>query len=193
MMTKQRRIGKIIFVASFLSYVSFAGYSSYSPAKYALRGLSDALRSEMLLHNIDIHIFLPCGITGPGFDAENRTKPAVTKKIEEGDTPITPELCAAALESGAPFFLHLCKTKKTDWSRLGLKKGYYQITDNLVTEPIRLRSNGGVPTNNFFLDTLWLIIGSVGVPIWRMTADSTVRSFRPKVEKELQAKGYYVS
>lgn len=174
MMSKQRRTGKIIFVASFLSYVSFAGYSSYSPAKYALRGLSDCLRSEMLLHNIDIHIFLPCGISGPGFDAENRTKPAVTKKIEEGDTPIAPDVCAAALENG-------------------LKKGYYQITDNLVTEPIRLRSNGGVPTNNFLLDTLWLILSSVGVPIWRMTADSAVRSFSAKVEKELEAKGYYVS
>ena len=74
-----------------------------------------------------------------------------------------------------------------------MKKGYYQITDNLVTEPIRLRSNGGVPTNNFLLDTLWLIVSSVGVPIWRMTADSAVRSFRAKVEKELEAKGYYVS
>ncbi|WVO14621.1 3-ketodihydrosphingosine reductase TSC10 [Cryptococcus depauperatus] len=172
MMAQQRREGKVVFVGSFLSFTTFAGYASYSPGKYALRGLADALRSEMLLHNISIHLFTPCGILGPGFDAENKTKPTITKRIEEGDIPIPPEKCAAALEAG-------------------LRKGYYQITDSWKTEPIRLRSNGGVPSNNVFMDTLYWAISSVAVPIWRMTADHTVKKSRKEVEKDLTSRGFY--
>ena len=32
--------GKVVFVGSTLSYVSFVGYATYSPAKHALRGAS---------------------------------------------------------------------------------------------------------------------------------------------------------
>ncbi|OCF41089.1 3-ketodihydrosphingosine reductase TSC10 [Kwoniella heveanensis CBS 569] len=172
MMVKQRRTGKIVFVSSFLGYASFAGYSTYSPGKYALRGLADALRNEMILHNIDIHIFMPCGILGPGHDAECAEKPALTAKIEEGDTPIQPEECARYLESG-------------------LRKGHYQITDNLVCDFVRLRSNAGVPTNNVLLDTFYLLVSTIGVPIWRMTADASVKKFKKSVEADLEAKRFY--
>ena len=37
-MVSQRKRGSIVFVSSFLGYTSFAGYSTYSPGKYALRG-----------------------------------------------------------------------------------------------------------------------------------------------------------
>ena len=32
--------GKVVFVGSTLSYMSFVGYATYSPAKHALRGSS---------------------------------------------------------------------------------------------------------------------------------------------------------
>nr|XP_018261871.1 3-ketodihydrosphingosine reductase TSC10 [Kwoniella dejecticola CBS 10117]OBR84029.1 3-ketodihydrosphingosine reductase TSC10 [Kwoniella dejecticola CBS 10117] len=172
LMVKQRVLGKIVFVSSFLGYTSFAGYTNYSPGKYALRGLADALRSEMLLHDIKIHIFMPCGIAGPGYEAENEFKPAVTLKIEEDDTQIPPEQCAKALETG-------------------LRKGYYQITDNIICDFARLRSNGGVPTNNFFADCFYLLVSSCGLPIWRMTADATVRKGRNEVHADYEARGIY--
>lgn len=37
-MVAQKVKGKIIFVSSLLGYASFAGYTNYSPGKYALRG-----------------------------------------------------------------------------------------------------------------------------------------------------------
>jgi len=37
-MVADRAPGKIIFVSSILGYMSLIGYSSYSPAKHALRG-----------------------------------------------------------------------------------------------------------------------------------------------------------
>ena len=54
----------------------------------------------MILHDIDIHIFMPMGITGPGLELENASKPAVTHKIEEGDAPASPEQVAQHLENG---------------------------------------------------------------------------------------------
>ncbi|KAK6911048.1 hypothetical protein L486_05301 [Kwoniella mangroviensis CBS 10435] len=171
-MIRQRRTGRIVFVSSFLGYTSFAGYTNYSPGKYALRGLSDSLRSEMLIHGIKIHIFMPCGIAGPGHDAENAEKPAITFKIEENDTAIQPAESAKALERG-------------------LRKGYYSITDNIVADFARLRSDGGVPGNNFFADLFYLIISSYGFPIWRMTADRDVRNGRQAVLDDYEARGVY--
>jgi 3-dehydrosphinganine reductase len=37
-MVRENKKGKIVLVSSTLGYMSFIGYSSYSPAKYALRG-----------------------------------------------------------------------------------------------------------------------------------------------------------
>jgi 3-dehydrosphinganine reductase len=48
-MVSQKVHGKIIFVSSLLGYASFAGYTNYSPGKYALRGMSSQLLSPFLL------------------------------------------------------------------------------------------------------------------------------------------------
>jgi len=37
-MVREKKKGKIILISSTLGYMSFIGYSSYSPAKHALRG-----------------------------------------------------------------------------------------------------------------------------------------------------------
>jgi len=55
----------------------------------------------MILHNIDIHLFMPAGIDSPGFVEEEKEKPAVTKKIEESDEQISAEKCAEYLIAGA--------------------------------------------------------------------------------------------
>ncbi|RSH85750.1 3-dehydrosphinganine reductase [Saitozyma podzolica] len=142
-MVAQRVRGKIVFVSSFLGYTTFAGYTSYSPGKYALRGLADALRSEMLLHNISVHIFMSAGILGPGFDAENEHKPAITRKIEEGDKPDEPEVVMRAMISG-------------------IEKGHYQITNLLITDLIRVGAAGPVPGNGP-LDFVYSLIGGIEI------------------------------
>jgi 3-dehydrosphinganine reductase len=54
----------------------------------------------MLLHDINIHIFMPAGIDTPGYVTENKEKPKVTLKIEEGDKVISPTECAGHLIRG---------------------------------------------------------------------------------------------
>lgn len=128
-------------MSSFLGYTSFAGYSPYSPGKYALRGLADSLRSELQLHDITVHLYMPAGILSPGYENEQKTKPGITKQIEEGDTPIAPEAAAALLIKG-------------------LERGNYQITNDLVTDLVRVASKGPVPGNGL-VDLVYGFIGSV--------------------------------
>lgn len=92
---------KLVFVSSTLGLMTFAGYATYAPAKYAIRGLAETLRSELLLFGIDVHCFYPGGILSPGFEAENLTKPELTKKIEGSDQPLAPEKVAQHLLNGA--------------------------------------------------------------------------------------------
>ncbi|CAO3676229.1 unnamed protein product [Rhizopus stolonifer] len=132
--------GKIVFVSSMLGMLSFAGYSTYSPTKFAIRGLADTLRNELKKYNIGVHIFFPGGILSPGFDVENLTKPEVTKIIEGANTPQTGTECAQSLMKG-------------------LLAGKYMITTDIVAEVLRCTVRGTNPTNNLVLDWLMAIIG----------------------------------
>lgn len=77
----ERREGHLVFVASAAAVVSFLGYSSYSPTKYALRGFADALRNELRGFGIRVSIAYPPDTDTPGFEEENRTKPKETLAI----------------------------------------------------------------------------------------------------------------
>lgn len=50
LMAKTRTQGKIVFVSSVVGYMSMFGYSTYTPGKHAIRGLSD--RSSFISGNI---------------------------------------------------------------------------------------------------------------------------------------------
>ena len=80
-------------------------FSSDLPLSYIYAGLADSLRSELLLYGIDVHVFFPPTMYTPGFDEENKTKPAITRKIESTDEGLTPEQAAAGLLAGKVFHL----------------------------------------------------------------------------------------
>jgi len=130
--------GKIVFVSSILGLMSFAGWSTYSPTKYAVRGLADTLRNELQRYSINIHIFYPGTIFTPGFEVENQTKPQVTKEIEGANAGQTPEECARSLTKG-------------------LEAGHFAITTDFLTELLRTVGRGVGPTNGFFSD--WILSG----------------------------------
>jgi len=64
-------------------------------------GLADTLHSELLLYNIDVHIYFPATMYTPGYDEENKTKPEIVRKIESTDEGVTPDQAAQALYKGA--------------------------------------------------------------------------------------------
>lgn len=91
------RPGKIVFVGSTVSIMSFIGYAPYAPGKHALKGLAETLRSECVLYDIDVQIFFAPTMDSPGLVEELKTKPPLTKKIEDGDDVLSCDKAAAVL------------------------------------------------------------------------------------------------
>ena len=84
----------IVFTACLLSFSALPGYASYAPAKAAIRMLADTLREECLLYDIDIHCSFPANILSPGFEEEEKTKPAITKTLEGTTGAEPPDIVA---------------------------------------------------------------------------------------------------
>ncbi|KAJ5482032.1 hypothetical protein N7475_000844 [Penicillium sp. IBT 31633x] len=144
----------LIFTCSTLAFVPIAGYSPYSPAKAAIRSLSDTLSQEIEMYNgaftqrhrahapaadVKIHTIFPMGILSPGFDNEQKTKPELTKQLEEADKPQTPsEVAKISIEA--------------------LERGEYLITTMFVGAIMKGTALGPSPRNSIVGDTLlsWL-------------------------------------
>jgi 3-dehydrosphinganine reductase len=76
-----RRHGHLVTVASTAALIGVFGYSAYAPAKYAVRGLTETLRSELAPHGITVACAYPPDTDTPGLARENETKPAETVRI----------------------------------------------------------------------------------------------------------------
>jgi len=71
----RRRSGTVVFVASAAAICGFAGFSTYAPSKYALRGLADCLRNELLGTGVRVAVAYPPDTDTPGYAREQATKP----------------------------------------------------------------------------------------------------------------------
>ncbi|SJL14410.1 related to 3-ketosphinganine reductase [Armillaria ostoyae] len=174
-MVKENIQGKIVFISSFLGFMSMVGFSSYASGKFALRGLglAETLRSEFLLYGIEVHIFFPGNMLTPGLEAENRTKPKIVLKLEETDTGQTAEHAAEGLLQG-------------------VSRGDFHITNDLLGNIFRSSTRGTTPRNGVFLDEIYTFFGWVGLPIWRRITDSTVRGHRKEHHAYLKETGFLV-
>lgn len=113
MLFEVRQIFSSFTLRPITTYILHPLLTSLSSSFYCI-GLADSLRSEMILHDISVHLFLPATIFSPGFDRENVTKPALTKAIEGPDEGMTCEAVAGKLIAGelknfvnyAPFLSH---------------------------------------------------------------------------------------
>ncbi|KAL9937851.1 hypothetical protein V8E36_003396 [Tilletia maclaganii] len=156
---------KIVLVSSMLGFFGLVGYAQYTPMKHAIRGLAESLRSELILYGIDVHVYFPASILSPGFEVENQTKPAVTKEIEAGDEPQTPEVCARGLLKG-------------------VQSGHFMITTDFQSDLFRSTSAGGATPGNGLLDPLKRLIGLIALPIWRsFVADQAIRRHRAEHQR----------
>lgn len=94
----------LIFTSSLIAFLPLCGYSPYTPAKTALRALSETLSQELLLYAhhtpIQTHTIFPGTIHTAALDRENETKPGITKKLEEGDDGQTAMQVAEATMKG---------------------------------------------------------------------------------------------
>ena len=78
---RAKRQGRLVFVSSGAAFMGIFGYSTYSPSKFALRGLAEGLRAELRADNVAVSIAYPPDTDTPMLEEENKTKPDETKLI----------------------------------------------------------------------------------------------------------------
>ena len=92
--------GYIVNVASLAGLIGAFGYTDYCASKFALIGLSEALRSEVKRHGITVSVLCPPDTDTPGFVTENQTKPAETRAVLAHTTVMSADAVAQALLRG---------------------------------------------------------------------------------------------
>jgi 3-dehydrosphinganine reductase len=95
-----RRRGHLVTIASTAALVGVFGYSAYAPAKYAVRGLSETLRSELAPHGIVVACVYPPDTETPGLQRENEHKPEETARISASIRPRSADTVATAIVRG---------------------------------------------------------------------------------------------
>jgi 3-dehydrosphinganine reductase len=83
-----RRSGHVINFSSMAGFAGVYGYTAYGAAKFAVRGFSDTLRSEMREHNVRVSVVFPPDTDTPGFEQENKIKPVLTKVLSESNSKV---------------------------------------------------------------------------------------------------------
>lgn len=96
----QRGSGRIVNISSQAGFIGVFGYTGYSASKYAVRGLSDALRAEMKPLGIHIHVVFPPDTQTPQLEFEEPLKPMETKAIASNSKVLAPEEVAKTILKG---------------------------------------------------------------------------------------------
>lgn len=135
----RRKQGEVYFIASSCSMVSYVGYMSYAPTKYAIKGLADGMRNELYPYGIHVGCVYPPNMNTPGFEVENATKPAEGLFIEKYlESVYSPEVCAD-------------KVVKS------IRKGLWHIVCDFSAWSLVVSNSSIGPRNNIFLDLLAII------------------------------------
>lgn len=90
----ERGSGHIINVSSIAGVIGIFGYTAYCGAKFAVKGFSDALRSELKPKGIRVSVLYPPDTDTPQLAWENQFKPRETKAISGTAKPISPDWVA---------------------------------------------------------------------------------------------------
>ena len=89
-----RGSGHIINFSSLAGVIGIFGYSAYSGAKFAVRGFTDVIRSELKPKHIKVSIVYPPDTDTPQLAFESQYKPYETRLLAGSDKPIPAELVA---------------------------------------------------------------------------------------------------
>ncbi|MFW9936402.1 MAG: SDR family oxidoreductase [Candidatus Thorarchaeota archaeon] len=87
----ESRNGYITFTSSIMGFMAIMGYTTYVPSKYAIFGLAEVLRHELLPYNIKVSVLFPVDTDTPGLVEENKLKPEECKIISETGTLMSAE------------------------------------------------------------------------------------------------------
>ncbi len=92
--------GQLVLISSGAGLIGIYGYSAYGPSKFAVRGLAETLRSELKPYGIRVAIAYPPDTETPQLAAEERSKPAATRRITGSARPWSADAVAQVILRG---------------------------------------------------------------------------------------------
>ncbi len=93
----ERGRGSIVAISSAAGLLGIFGYTAYSPAKFAVRGLMEALRDELKPRGVHVACVYPPDVDTPQLAEENEFKPAETAAISGTIKPLSAHAVAASI------------------------------------------------------------------------------------------------
>lgn len=97
---RSKKAGHIVFISSIAGLVGVYGYTAYCASKFAVRGLAEALRSELRFDGIGVTIVYPPDTKTPQLEYEKPFKPPITKALSSLTGVLQPETVASATIRG---------------------------------------------------------------------------------------------
>jgi 3-dehydrosphinganine reductase len=96
----ERGSGHLVNVSSVAGFLGIYGYTSYSAAKYAVMGFTEALRCELKPRGVATSIVCPPDTDTPALDREKSMRPPETDAIAGTIKAIPPERVARSIVQG---------------------------------------------------------------------------------------------
>ena len=96
----ERGTGHLVNVSSVAGFLGIYGYTSYSAAKYAVMGFTEALRCELKPTGVSTHIVCPPDTATPALEREKSMRPPETDAIAGTIRAIPPQRVAEAITKG---------------------------------------------------------------------------------------------
>lgn len=98
----KRKSGMIINISSAVGLHGLIGYSAYAASKFAVVGLSDALRYDVKPYDIQVSVAIPTDTDTPQLAFEKSLKPDVLRELTDSkNTPMPPDLVAGNILQSA--------------------------------------------------------------------------------------------
>lgn len=92
---------RLVLIASGAAFAGLYGYSSYGPAKFAVRGLAESLRVELKPRGVSVTIAFPGDTDTPQLRSELVLRPKVTSELARGGGVMTPDAVARGIIAAA--------------------------------------------------------------------------------------------
>lgn len=93
----ERRRGTVIGVSAVVGIAGTFGYTAVSPAKFAVRGLLEALRAELNPYDVHVGYICPPDVDTPHYAYERPRLPVETKEFSKAMKLMPPEQVAAGI------------------------------------------------------------------------------------------------
>eukprot|EP01139_Manchomonas_bermudensis_P012287 Amastigsp_a346242_6.p2 type:complete len:348 gc:universal Amastigsp_a346242_6:1129-86(-) len=156
-----RRNGQIAIIGSAAGLCGMLGFSAYAPTKWALRGFADSLRQELLPFDVAVSICYPSDVRTPGYEVENRTKPAETLAMSDSG------VLASAADAGRHMVARMAR-------------GDYHIGTDSLVDLLRVPMTSMSPRANIVLEIVLMPIVGIITTAIGFQWDGIVRRLGPE-------------